>query len=148
MGDHIHRQTIPRFALIGAAVLMVGTITLAAGARQVRLATPEAAPAPPQRVRMLRFTDMPDGSLEAFDVTTGKVAGAIAPGTNNFIRGVLRGLYRGRKIEGLAHDDAHFRLAREADGRLTIGDPDTGRHIELDSFGPVNADTFGVLLKP
>lgn len=145
---HIHKQHVPRAALIGAAVLMVGTITLAAGARQVHLAAPVVAEAPPQRVRTLRFSDRPDGTLAAIDVDTGNVAGVIAPGTNNFVRGVLRGLYRGRKLESLPPDDAHFRLAREADGRLTLGDPATGRHIELDSFGPVNASCFGVLLTP
>lgn len=148
MGDHIHKQTIPRAALIGAAVLMVGTITVASGARQVRLAGPKAVVATPLRERMLRFEDRPDGSLVAIDADTGRLAGVVAPGSNGFVRGVLRGMYRGRKLESLGKSDARFRLAKEADGRLTLEDPETGRHIELDSFGPVNANDFGVLLAP
>jgi putative photosynthetic complex assembly protein len=69
----------------------------------------------------------------------------IAPETNGFVRGVLRGMFRTRKLESLGHD-ARFRLAREADGRLTLQDPQTGRQVELDSFGPTNSAAFADLL--
>ncbi len=147
MGDHIHKQTIPRAALIGAAFLMVGSMSLAAGARHVHRSTPAAAVPAPIQVRELRFEDRPDGSLAAIDTKTGDVAGIVAPGTNGFVRGVLRGMFRNRKLESLGHD-AHFRLAREADNHLTLEDPDTRRHVDLDSFGPTNSAAFARFLGP
>jgi putative photosynthetic complex assembly protein len=69
----------------------------------------------------------------------------VAAGSNNFIRGVLRGMFRGRKLESLGHDGV-FTLARQANGRLTLEDPETKRRVELDSFGPTNAGAFEGLL--
>ena len=62
----------------------------------------------------------------------------VAPGTNGFLRGVLRGLARERKLERSAIEPP-FRLTRWADGRLSLEDPATGRRIDdLEAFGPTN----------
>jgi putative photosynthetic complex assembly protein len=93
----------------------------------------------------VRFEDRPDGTLAVLDATTGREASIVQPGTNGFIRGVLRGMFRGRKLEALSRD-GQFRLAREADGHLTLEDPETGRRVDLDSFGPTNSAAFAGLL--
>jgi putative photosynthetic complex assembly protein len=140
MSDHIHTQAVPRGALIGAAFLMIGTIAVAAGARSARLAAPPAVP-PAVAVAEIRFEDRPDGSLAVLDAHTGHEDLVLAPGSNNFIRGVLRGMFRSRKLESLGHDGT-FRLSQEADGSLTLEDPQTARVVNLDSFGPSNANAF------
>jgi len=140
MGDHIHNQTVPRGALIGAAFLIVGTMALAASARSIRLSHP-APVAAPVAVAEIRFEDRPDGSLAVLDAKTGREDIVLASGSNNFIRGVLRGMFRSRKLESLGHDGT-FLLKHEADGSLTLTDPQTNRIVDLDSFGPTNADAF------
>ena len=147
MNEHHHSQVVPRGALVGAAVLILTTLGLAASARSEHLAAAASAAAPPAPLEAidLRFEDRADGTLVASDARTGREVAALAPGTNNFVRGVLRGMFRGRKLESMGHD-ARFRLAREADGRLTLEDPEIRRHVDLDSFGPTNAASFAELL--
>jgi putative photosynthetic complex assembly protein len=140
MSNHIHNQAVPRGALIGAAIMMVGTIAVAAGARNARLSAP-ATVVPPVAVAEIRFEDRADGSLAVIDANTGHDDVVLAPGSNNFIRGVLRGMFRSRKLESLGHDGT-FRLAQEANGSLTLEDPQTARVVNLDSFGPSNANAF------
>ena len=69
----------------------------------------------------------------------------LAPGTNGFARGVLRGLARERRRSDIGMEPP-FRLARWSDGRLTLEDPTTGRRIELGAFGPTNAEVFAALM--
>lgn len=147
MNEHSHSQVVPRGAILGAALLILTTVTLAASARSAHLAkAASAAPAPlPIEAMDVRFEDRPDGTLAVLDAATGREVSALGPGTNNFVRGVLRGMFRARKLESMGHD-ARFRLAREADGRLTLEDPEVGRHVDLDSFGPTNSASFGDLL--
>jgi putative photosynthetic complex assembly protein len=149
MGNHIHVQHVPRGALIGAALLIVGSISLAAGARRAHVAEQAVAPAPaPARAsRDLRFEDRPDGTLAVLDADTSELVCIVPPASNGFVRGVLRGMFRERKLESMGHD-ARFRLAREAEGRLTLVDPQTGRRVDLDSFGPTNSAAFARFLEP
>ena len=69
----------------------------------------------------------------------------VPPRSNGFVRGVLRGLFRNRKQEALGRDGL-FRLSRQADGRLSIEDPQTGRRVDLDAFGATNSAAFAELL--
>jgi putative photosynthetic complex assembly protein len=66
-------------------------------------------------------------------------------GNAGFVRGVLRALTRNRR-GGHTDKDAPVRLARLADGRLTLKDLATERVIELNSFGPTNVAAFAVFL--
>ena len=137
---------VPRGALIGAAVLMVATVAMAAGSRRAHLAEAPAVSLPAQVAVDLRFEDRPDGTLAAVDVGSGRDVSDVPPESNGFVRGVLRGMFRSRKLESLGHQGA-FHLAREADGRLTISDPETHREVNLDSFGPTNAAAFARILE-
>ncbi|MCU0659273.1 MAG: putative photosynthetic complex assembly protein PuhC [Polyangiaceae bacterium] len=144
MGHH-HVQTVPRAALIGAAVLIMTSIGLAAGARQARLAARDSVVKPAIEVVFVRFEDRPDGSLRMLDADTGRELTQVPPRSNGFVRGVLRGMFRSRKLEALDRN-ARFRLAREADGHLTLEDAEVGRRVHLDSFGPSNSAAFSELL--
>jgi putative photosynthetic complex assembly protein len=140
-----HDQTVPRGALFGAAALMLLTLGLAANARREHLSAPTTVHEPPLESLEVNFQDRPDGTLAVIDAATGRELTEVPPGTNGFVRGVLRGMFRRRKLESLGHD-ARFLLSREADGRLTLEDPETSRRIDLDSFGPTNSTAFANFL--
>lgn len=145
MAEHIHTQVIPRRVLIAAGALMLASIGLAAGARAANLSARPAAVVPARQVRDIRFEDRPDGTLSVIDAATNTEACIVPPASNGFVRGVLRGMFRGRKLESMGRDGS-FRLSREADGRLTLEDPQTGRRVDLDSFGPTNSAAFARFL--
>lgn len=142
---HHHDQQVPRGALMAAAGLILFAITAAALARQGLIGPSGTAPTPTVEFRDLLFVDRPDGGVTVLAADTGETVHAIEPGTNGFLRGVLRGLVRERRLGGF--DSAEpFRLLRRADGRLTLHDLATGRRIELVSFGPTNARAFARFL--
>ena len=94
--------------------------------------------------RDLRFADGADGSVIITDAQDGSPV-EVLTGENGFIRGTLRGLARPRRSEGIGSEDA-FRLAAWSDGRLTLDDPATGRHLELEAFGSLNTEVFAKML--
>ncbi len=150
--NHIHKQTIPKPALWGAFALMVMTLVLAAYSRHARLEeariTAQTSP-PNQAIEEIRvtFEDRADGAIVVREAAPPHaVVSVVAPQTNGFVRGVLRGMFRHRKLESMSMRDASFRLAREADGHLTLTDDETGRRVDLDSFGPTNSASFATIL--
>jgi putative photosynthetic complex assembly protein len=68
----------------------------------------------------------------------------LAPGTENFIRGVLRGLVRERRSLELG-DESPFRLMNIGNGQLVLQDLATKRQINLNAFGQTNASSFAQL---
>ncbi len=94
--------------------------------------------------RDLTFADGTDGSVIVTDARDGTPV-QVFTGENGFVRGTMRGMARTRRSEGLGPQDP-FRLAAWSDGRLTLDDPATGRHIELQAFGSSNTEVFTHLL--
>lgn len=94
--------------------------------------------------RDLRFADGPQGSVVVTDAKDDSVV-EVFTGENGFVRGTLRGLARARRAEGLGAGPP-FRLTAWSDGRLTLDDPTTAQHIELQAFGPENTVMFIKLL--
>ncbi len=136
---------LPRGALLGAGALVLTTIVLVGGARLAgcRPAQP-AASAVVSRID-LRFADRSNGAIAIYSADGKRLLDTLAPGTNGFVRGVLRGL-------ALVRDEEHigvappFQLTRWADGRLSLDDPSTGRHVDLEAFGPTNSGAFASIL--
>ena len=95
--------------------------------------------------RSLRFSDGAAGLVKVQDAGDDRIVASISPGTENFIRGVIRSFARERRSLDI-EPELPFLLARHADGRLTIEDPATGRQIELQAFGHTNALAFSKLL--
>lgn len=135
----------PRAPLIGMWSLVAFSLVVALA---VRLTGTESTRPTSRAVTVLelRFEDMTDGGVAVYGSHGAQPVDVVAPGTNGFIRATLRGLARERKRQGIGHD-APFRLTGWADGRLTLDDPATGRHVDLGSFGPTNAQAFARLLK-
>lgn len=135
--------TFPRtpLVLIGATLMAVLVAVAAVRLSGVDIREPDAAAV---QTRALRFEDRPDGSIAVIDARSGLVVHRVT-GEAGFVRGTLRGLARERKRLGGGPDQA-FELVARADGRFTLVDPVTGRRVDLDSFGPVNAAGFAALL--
>jgi putative photosynthetic complex assembly protein len=145
MSDHHHDQKIPSGVLIGAAVLICVTFALAGSSRRA-LQAENSRPLPqPIESLELRFEDRPTGALAVIEDGTNREVALLPPNSNGFIRGVLRGMFRDRKLESLGRD-AHFALVRQADGRLTLEDHQTHRRVDLNSFGSGNGAAFEALL--
>jgi len=135
---------IPRGAIIGAGVLVISSLIMVGIARLTGY-TPDQPPV--SRVVEsydLRFEDRADGAVFIYDASN-RLTDELAPGTNGFVRGVLRGLVRERRADHVGPTPP-FRLTRWADGRLSLDDPSTGRHIDLEVFGPTNAGAFADIL--
>jgi putative photosynthetic complex assembly protein len=142
--DHADR-TLPRGALLGAGALLALSLLLVAAAR---LTGYQPAKPPASAViesRDLRFVDRPDGAVLIYADQDGRLVDTLQPGTNGFVRGVLRGLVRERRADRIGATPP-FRLTRWADGRLSLDDPSTGRHVDLEVFGPTNAGAFAQIL--
>lgn len=140
-----HREQVPRGALIAAALLIVLTIGIATLARVTGIGRDIDAPVAALVSVDLSFTDQTDGSIVVARWPDQSRIAELKPGTNGFARGVLRALVRERRLASI--DAARmFRLTRWADGRLTIADPATGEHIELNNFGPTNQAVFTQIL--
>jgi putative photosynthetic complex assembly protein len=139
-----NENKIPRGAIIGAGILVISSLLMVGIARLTGY-TPDQPPV--SRVVEsydLRFVDRADGAVLIYD-TSERLTDELAPGTNGFVRGVLRGLVRERRANHIGPTPP-FRLTRWADGRLSLDDPSTGRHVDLEVFGPTNAGAFADIL--
>jgi len=150
---HSHHVDVPRGALIMAGALVVLAIT-ATSIMRIAQIPPSASPALLRaaehaqvvKTRNLRFSDRADGAVVIEDVGTGNTALMLERGSNSgFIRGVMRGLARERRMHGVGAE-APFALTLWDDRQLSLTDTVTGRSIELNAFGSTNRATFVDLL--
>ena len=151
--SHDHATLLPRGAL-PLCGMMVGLALTATAIVRIGGIAPSASPVllrterhvAPLASRDLRFVDRRDGAVVISDVTDGRAAGLVAPGSKSgFIRGVMRGLARDRHMRGIG-DGPSFRLTSWADGELSLTDSATSRTIELSAFGTTNRAAFAALL--
>jgi putative photosynthetic complex assembly protein len=142
----VKTDSLPYGVLMGAA-LLVGFSLLAVGtARLLHVRSAVAELAVPVRVMHLSFVDRSDGGIEVDDADHAfATIHIVPPGTNGFMRGVLRGLARARRNEHVGAAPP-FTLTRWADGQMTLQDPQTGQRVSLEVFGPANSRPFAQLL--
>lgn len=99
--------------------------------------------------RALFFRDGPDGIIRILDASAADPDAAevlrLAPGEDGFIRSVMRGLARERRLRGIGQEQP-FVLGAFSDGRLYIDDPATEREVVVTAFGPDNVKAFARLL--
>lgn len=151
--SHSHNERLPRGALILAGTLVVFALTITTAMRVAHV-PPAASPAllraqahvAPVASRSLRFLDRADGAVVITDMATGKPAQIIEPGSKTgFIRAVMRGLARDRRMRGIG-DMPPFELTLWHDGELSLTDSITGRTTEMSAFGSTNRAAFVALL--
>ncbi|MEQ8967368.1 MAG: photosynthetic complex assembly protein PuhC [Azospirillaceae bacterium] len=147
MSDPFGDRPFPKGALLGAAALIGFSIVTAGIGRLTDFGTVTPPDAEPRVVRELAFEDRADGSVAVYDVEIAQAApvAVLDPGTNGFVRGVMRGMARHRKLEGVGTAPP-FVLTNWDDGRLTLEDPTTGREVEINAFGRTQIEAFATLL--
>jgi putative photosynthetic complex assembly protein len=146
MSTSFSDQAFPRGALIAVATLILFSLASVVAVQSFSKRSNSLLPASPSEVRDLQFVDHEGGTVTVRDNESREVITTLEPGTENFIRGVLRGLARERRAAGWGTSPP-FRLARHRNGDLTLEDQATGRVIYLNAFGPTNAGAFERLLK-
>jgi putative photosynthetic complex assembly protein len=145
MSEPSRPGAIPPVALWGAAGLIGFTILAAGIGRVSGIGVAEVPAAQPIDSIELRFEDQPNGAVAVYQLPQGKTVAILAPGTNGFVRGVLRGLARERRQHDIGVQPP-FKLTRWGSGGLSLEDPTTGRRIELEAFGQTNVDACARLL--
>lgn len=146
MTETVH-ETFPRGALMAVGIVLAVTLAGTAAVRISRLSAPLAPVSAPPAVAAveLRFADAADGSVRVADARSGALLSVLAPDTNGFIRGVMRGLARDRMSRHIG-ETPPFRLSRDRAGALWLQDEATGRLIDLEAFGSGNRAAFAAFL--
>lgn len=155
MSAEFTNERFPKSALYAAGALIFVSIATVGSIRLGLLPAPETAPesrmrrhVQPTVTRDFRFEDRADGALLVTDVAAGKLVFVFPPGSNTgFIRGVMRGLMRERRLHEVGRTGP-VTVSQWADGALTLEDKSTGRILELGSFGHTNRAAFAQLLVP
>jgi putative photosynthetic complex assembly protein len=152
---HDHDNTVPRPALAMAGILVGATLAMTA-AVQWGFAERAAVPAVERsessigavEARTIVFRDRSDGAVEVVDAKSGQdIAVLVGEGDGGgFVRGVLRGLARDRRMRGVGSEPP-FELTLWQDGAMSLKDSATGRSVELGSFGPDKRAAFARFLK-
>jgi putative photosynthetic complex assembly protein len=139
-------DTFPKSALIATGALLLAAVGGTAAVRIARIVSPPAPVAAPVAASAvdLRFGDRADGAVTVSRADGAPVA-VLAPDTNGFVRGVMRGLARERLSRHLGAA-APFRLSRDTAGRLWLQDLATRRLVDLEAFGGDNRAAFAAFL--
>lgn len=142
----VTHDTVPRLPLLAAGALVVVSLLAVSVVQFTGVGATRVADAPAVSVRQFTFEDRRDGGIDVRRADTGRVVHSVAPETNGFLRGTMRGLARERKRMGIG-PELPFDLVGRADGSLTLVDPGTGRRVDLGSFGPDNSAAFATLMQ-
>lgn len=146
----IDREPFPKGVLVAAGVLILVAIAAAAYGRahnvaEIAAAERREAQGAPVAVLEVRFSDRPDGSVLVEEAVSSQTIETIAPGSDGFIRGVMRGMAHARRIRNIDATPP-FRLSRFENGTVILEDPETGRIIDLRAFGNTNNAAFARLM--
>ncbi|MEM9112330.1 MAG: photosynthetic complex assembly protein PuhC [Myxococcota bacterium] len=143
---HHHELQVPQWVLIATAVLLMVTFAFAVFSRTTGIGRTEMPEARVVESRSLVFEHSQADVIEVVDHATGDVLVTAGPGEQGFLRGLLRSLRRGRKLESKPMDEP-YELIRWSDGRLSLHDPSIDGSIELDVFGRDNVALFKRLME-
>ena len=136
-----HQTGTPRGLLLGAFFLLLFTILATGFGRWSDVGAVHMPVAAAVETLYLRFDDLDDGGVAVRNARDGGLIYKVEPGTNGFIRSTLRGLARERMRSGNG-PQTPFMLTRWSDGSVSLLDETSGRRIDLDAFGPTNAQAF------
>jgi putative photosynthetic complex assembly protein len=141
---HHRIEPVPK-PIIALGVLLLAVLVTVAWARWSGIGAPQTAESTAVAQRSFQFEDRGDGSIVVIDAASGRTVDTLAPGTNGFLRSTMRGLARERRQRGIGAAEP-FWIRAHQDGRITLDDPLTRRHIDLAAFGAANASAFARLL--
>ncbi|CAN5866963.1 photosynthetic complex assembly protein PuhC [soil metagenome] len=139
------RDAVPTGMLAALGAMVLATLLAVCFVRLTGIGAVHVPDAPAVSVREFRFEDRDDGGITVRDARDNHIVHTVAPETNGFLRGTMRGLARERHRRNIG-PEVPFRMVGRADGKLTLEDPTTGRRVDLGSFGPTNAAVFAGLM--
>ena len=151
--DHEHNEEIPKVPLMmmgGLALLSLGLASATSAGWIARDAVPSearaAAGVAATAQRSLYFHDETGGGVRIEDAGSGETIAVIEAGTGGFIRTTMRSLVHVRRTKGIG-PEVPFVLTEWDNGTLSLSDSETGKSVELGSFGPDNRAAFAALLE-
>ena len=145
MCESFEKRPLPRSVLLSAAALVAFAFVAVSIGRFTELGEAPKPQAEALQSRDLLFLDRADGAVLVYEVGMETALDVLEPGTNGFLRGVMRGVARERKLSNVSNSDP-VRPTLWDDGRLTLDDLSTNYHVGLIAFGPTNAGAFARLL--
>ncbi|MFN3614192.1 MAG: photosynthetic complex assembly protein PuhC, partial [Rubrimonas sp.] len=110
---------IPRALLWAAAALVLFSLAAVMVGRATDRGLSLTPTAGVAETRSLMFAHQPGGNIEVVDALSGQMVALLSADQDGFIRGVLRGLTRGRAVTRTTGADVYV-LTRWDDGRLSI----------------------------
>lgn len=145
MSEAIHEPVVPRGGIFAAAALILFALAAVTTVRLTGVGGAHMTLPAAVESRDLRFEDGEKGAVLVFDASEGRLVDTLAPGSNGFIRVVMRGLARERRLGDIGAQPP-FRLTRYAGGQITLTDTSTGKQIDLGAFGSTNTEAFARLM--
>jgi putative photosynthetic complex assembly protein len=145
MSEAIHEPVVPKGGVFAAAALILFALAAVTTVRLTGVGGAHMTLPAAVESRDLRFEDGEKGSVLVFDARDRQLVDTLAPGSNGFIRVVLRGLTRERRLGDIGAQPP-FRLTRYAGGQITLTDISTGKQIDLGAFGSSNTEAFARLM--
>lgn len=142
--SHPDEIKFPTGILYAAGGLILASMVLTLVARVTGVGTVQVPESSAVQTEEVRFEDLGARGIKVIDSQTGTLLAHTAPGEDGFVRGVLRGMNRTRKLEGIG-PEAPFQMVRWSDGRLSLFDTATQRSVELQGFGATNLAAFAKL---
>lgn len=149
---HHHDPTVPRGALMAAAILLLFVMALTGAVKWGLLpqsadpaATRAAQNVAPAQIRELRFADRADGAVVVTDAATGETVKLVEFGQGGFLRATMRRMAKARIAAGIGAEPP-FRLTLWENGALSLSDPQTGRDAEIHGFGADHSKMFADML--
>jgi len=145
MGEVLHEPVVPRGGVFAAAALVLFALAAVTTVRLTGVGGTHMTLPAAVESRDLRFEDGQHGAVLVFDASDNQLVDTLAPGSNGFIRVVMRGLARERKLGDIGAQPP-FRLTRYRGGEITLTDTSTGKQIDLGAFGSTNTEAFARLI--
>ncbi|HEY4987432.1 MAG TPA: photosynthetic complex assembly protein PuhC [Bradyrhizobium sp.] len=145
MSQAIHEPVVPRGGVLAAAALILFALATVTTVRITGVGGSHMTLPAAVESRDIQFEDGQNGAVLVFDAGDHRLMDTLAPGSNGFIRVVLRGLARERRLGDIGAQPP-FRLTRYAGGQITLTDTSTGKQIDLGAFGSTNTEAFARLM--
>lgn len=134
----------PLIAVTGIISLTLAIVTFSSLTNTGRVIAPSVDVAAERR---LVITDTDNGAIAIYDADTDRLLGHYESGEGGFARTAIRALAFTRHNHNIPNAKP-LSLQQAANERLYLVDPETGRSVDLNAFGPANADQFRQWLEP
>jgi len=147
--NSLDKSYFPKSALIGAGILIVGTIVGVAHHQLTKPAVPsmEEGGVTVVKSRLLRFVDLGDGvsayggHVRVFDESTGAEMSSLRD-REGFVRAVLNSLSFERRRSNVISAPPVYELVYWSNGKITLKDLATGVRIDVSLFSADNKAVF------